>query len=153
MFNFWKPQPPKRHDHDQLDRIENLLLSLAGEAGIIDARELRMERFMRQSSTDIINAVTDMANTINNVVAPGIDALKAAQDSGDDDALEAAVSNLVNAKGTLLSHLNGVSTTAAAAVTAPADPDPKAATPVVTAPPADASAPATAPSDGSTPSG
>jgi hypothetical protein len=132
MFDKWPQRKRRRTVEEGLSLVELALLELAGEVRKLTARDIHMERYMKQSTTDVVNAVTDLGTTINSII-PLIDAAVAAQASGDDAALEAAVGQLGTFKQTLVTHSTAVATAAAAVVAAPAETDPAAAAAVVAA--------------------
>jgi hypothetical protein len=102
----------------RLDRLENLLVVdlLAALAG------LKLEREMKQSTQDLIDTVTALQTDVGTATT-AIDALVAAQDSGDDDAVEAQVAILKGIGPNLKSHLPNIAQAAQTVAQAPADPD------------------------------
>jgi hypothetical protein len=130
MFDYWTQKPRRKSTEGEL--ILMVLLELAGKVDTLVASNFHMEKYMKQSTTDVVNAVADLGTTINSII-PLIDAAVAAQASGDDAALEAAVGQLGTFKQTLVTHSTAVAAAAAAVVTAPAETDPAAAAAVTAA--------------------
>lgn len=117
----------------QLGDIKSALGAImAGETVII-----QQESMMQQSTTDLDAVVQALGDTVNNQILPGlasvgsaIDAIVAAQGSGDAAEVEAQVASLSALKDsltgsltTLQGHLPTVAAAAQAAAQAPADPN------------------------------
>jgi hypothetical protein len=85
---------------------------------------------MKQSTTDVVNAVNDLiANAA--AVDKALEALVEAQSNEDDTALEAAVTQLVDLKKDQDDHLTKLTAAVPPVVAAPADPAPVEITPPV----------------------
>ena len=100
----------------RLDRLENLMVKEIISLLLV----VKEERKMRQSTQDLIDAVTALTGTVDEV-STAIDALVAAQGANDDAAVEEQVQKLAALGPSLKSHLPTVTTTATAAVQAPED--------------------------------
>ena len=105
--------------HEILARMDHLehvvLLELRALLEVI-----KMEKQMKQSTQDLIDAVTGLKGTVDEV-GTAIDALVAAQDSGDDAAVEEQVNILKGLGPQLKAHLPTVATAGTAVAQAPED--------------------------------
>jgi hypothetical protein len=100
----------------RLDRLENIVVVEL----MATLRALQLEKEMKQSTQDLIDAVTGLTGTVNDV-GTAIDALVAAQDSGDDAAVEEQVGILKGLGPQLKAHLPTVATAGTAVAQAPED--------------------------------
>jgi hypothetical protein len=100
----------------RMDRLENLVVVEL----IATLKSIKLEREMKQSTQDLIDAVTGLTGTVNEV-GTAIDALVAAQDSGDDAAVEEQVAALKALGPQLKSHLPTVAEAGTAVAQAPED--------------------------------
>lgn len=87
---------------------------------------------MKQSTQDLIDAVTGLTGTVTEV-GTAIDALVAAQDAGDDAAVEEQVAALKALGPTLKAHLPTVAEAGTGVAQAPADDGAVVAAPAPTA--------------------
>jgi hypothetical protein len=94
----------------RLERIERLLL-----------RILKEDVDMKQSTQDLVDAVTQLSATTDEI-GTAIDALVAAQGEDDSDAIEAQVEILKGLAPKLKSHLPAVAAAGTAVAQAPSDP-------------------------------
>ena len=84
-------------------------------------KSIKLETEMKQSTQDLTDAVTALQADIGTATT-AIDALVAASDAGDDDAVEAQVAILKGIGPTLKSHIPSLSTAATTVAQAPEDP-------------------------------
>jgi hypothetical protein len=94
----------------RFDRVERLLL-----------RILKEDADMKQSTQDLVDAVTQLSATTDEI-GTAIDALVAAQGEDDSDAVEAQVAILKGLAPKLKAHLPQVAASATAVAQAPSDP-------------------------------
>lgn len=127
----------------QLGDIKNAVLTM-GAAEIDLAQQ---EQSMSKATDDLDAVVQALGDTINNTVVPGltsvgsgIDALVAAQASGDDAEVEKQVAllqglvpTLTSSVSTLQGHLPTIAAASTAAAQAPADPDANIVAPTASA--------------------
>lgn len=116
-----------QHLQRDLHTVIQLQVEVIRRLGRVEVKEDKM----KQSTQDLISAVTELSGTVSEV-GTAIDALVAAQDSGDDAAVEAQVAALKALGPQLKGHLPVVADAGTAVVQAPADDA------TVTAPAADA---------------
>jgi hypothetical protein len=111
-------EAPAWAHHLQKDQhmMIQLLVEVLRRLGRIEVKEDKM----KQSTQDLIDAVTGLQGTVTEV-GTAIDALVAAQDAGDDDAVEAQVAVLKGLGPTLKSHLPVVAEAGTGVAQAPAD--------------------------------
>lgn len=99
-----------KHIGGRLDRIERLLL-----------RILKEDADMKQSTQDLVDAVTALSATADEI-GTAIDALVAAQGEDDTNAVEAQVAILKGLGPKLKTHLPAVAAAGTAVAQAPVDP-------------------------------
>lgn len=94
----------------RLERVERLLL-----------RILKEDVDMKQSTQDLVDAVTQLSSTAD-AIGKAIDALVVAQGEDDSDAIEAQVAILKDLGPKLQSHLPAVAAAGTSVAQAPSDP-------------------------------
>lgn len=108
--------PWAHHLQKDLHTMITLQVEVIRRLGRIEVKEDQM----KQSTTDLIEAVTGLQGTVTEV-GTAIDALVAAQDAGDDEAVEAQVAVLKGLGPTLKAHLPVVADAGTGVAQAPAD--------------------------------